>query len=107
MVSDRSLGCDQAAEAGLGSLPSLSLGRPLPTEVLRRPSRSDASDVSPSKNAATLFLQGHTCSVAFLRFYIYIVGFPHKSTGITMVSICFYGISGKFSFWEIKILIYF
>lgn len=112
MVSDRSLGCDQAAGVGLlGSLPSLSLGRPVPTEILLRPSRSDASKVSPSKNAASLFLQGHTCSVAFLRFYIYmyiyIVGFPHKSIEITTVSICFYGISGKFSFWEIKILVYF
>lgn len=72
-VSDRSLGCDQAAGAGLlGSLPSWSLGRPVPTEILLRPSRSDASNVSPSKNAASLFLQGHTCSVAFLRFHIYL-----------------------------------
>lgn len=46
------------------SLPSVSLGQPVPAEVLLRPSSSDA------KNAATLFLQGCTCSVAFLRIYI-------------------------------------
>lgn len=99
MTSGRSLGCDQAAGAELlGSLPSLALVRAVPTEVWLRHSRSDASNVSPSKNAATLFPQGHTYSVAFLRFYIYIVGFPHRSIGIAMGSVCFYGISGKFSF---------
>lgn len=93
--------CSEDHTAGaelLGSLPSLSLVRAVPTEVWLRHSRSDASNVSPSKNAATLFPQGHTYSVAFLRFYIYIVGFPHRSIGIAMGSVCFYGISGKFSF---------
>lgn len=86
----------------LRSLPSVSLGRPVPTELWLRPSSSDAT------NAATLFLQGCTCSVAFLRIcIIYIVGFPHESIGITVASVCFCGISGKFSFWEIKILVYF
>jgi len=107
MVYDRSLGCDQAAGAGLlGFLRSLSLTRPVPTEVLLRPSGSDANYVSPSKNAATLFLQGYSCSVAFLRFYICVVGFPHKSLGITMVSTCFGGVSGRFFFLEIKILLF-